>query len=82
MFPALTDSYMPTRPILTFIFFLSYSFTFYLFLAVLSLSLCGGSLSLWRVGATFCCSGWASHRIGFSCCKAQALGTQASGVVA
>ena len=28
-----------------------------------------------------CCSAWASHCGGFSCCRAQALGTQASVVV-
>ena len=29
-------------------------------------------------GATLRCGAWASHRGGFSCCGAQALGTQAS----
>ena len=31
-----------------------------------------------RVGATPCCGIWASHCGGFSCCRAQALSTQAS----
>ena len=29
-------------------------------------------------GATFHCSTWASHPAGFSCCRAQAVGTGAS----
>ena len=33
------------------------------------------------MGATLCCGAWASHGSGFSCCRAQALGTQASVVV-
>ena len=39
-------------------------------------------LPLVAVGATLCCSAWASHCGGFSCCRARALGTQASVVVA
>ena len=34
------------------------------------------------MGATLCCSVWASHCGGFSCCGARALGTRASVVVA
>ena len=34
------------------------------------------------MGATICCGAWASHCGGFSCCEAQALGAQASIVVA
>ena len=41
---------------------------------------CGRSSLLWagflwlhRAGATLCCSAWASHCCGFSCCRAQAL---------
>ena len=37
-------------------------------------------LSLSR--ATLCCSAWASHCSGFSCCRVLALGAQASVVVA
>ena len=37
---------------------------------------------LFRSGATLRCGAWASHCSGFSCCGAQALGTQASVVVA
>lgn len=72
---------MPTQPILTFIFF-NYSFTLRLFLAVLWLSLCAGVLRLPRAGAALCCGGRASRCIGSSCREAQALGDQASGVVA
>ena len=35
-----------------------------------------------RAGATLCCSAWASHCGGFSCCGAQALGARTSVVVA
>ena len=41
-----------------------------------------GSLQLQQAGDTLCCSAWASHRGGFSCCGAQALGVRASVVVA
>lgn len=71
---------MPTQPILTCIFF-NYSFTLRLFLAVLWLSLCAGVLRLPRAGAALCCGGRASRCIGSSC-EAQALGDEASGVVA
>ena len=49
---------------------------------------CGGPLLplagflLWRMGATLCCRAWASHRGGFSCCRAQALSAWASVIVA
>ena len=42
---------------------------------------CMGFLWLWRVGAALHCSAWSSHCGGFSCCRARALGTQASVVV-
>ena len=41
-----------------------------------------GFLQLWRVGATLHCSAQSSHRGGFSCCGARALGVRASVVVA
>ena len=41
-----------------------------------------GFLQLQRVGATLRCGSWASRCSGFSCCRAQALGTWASVVVA
>ena len=41
-----------------------------------------GFLWLQRVGATVRCGVWASHCGGFSCCRARALGTRASVVVA
>ena len=41
-----------------------------------------GFLQLWRMGATLHCGVWASHCSGFSCCGVQALGIQASVVVA
>ena len=34
------------------------------------------------MGDTLLCGAWAYHCDGFSCCRAQALGTQASAVVA
>ena len=47
-----------------------------------SLLLCAGFLQLWRAGATLHCSARASHCGGFSCCRAWALGVQASVVAA
>ena len=41
-----------------------------------------GFLQLRRAGATLHCGAGASHCGGFSCCRAQALGTQASVVLA
>ena len=41
-----------------------------------------GFLQLWRAGATLHCGVQASHCGGFSCCRAQALGTLASVFVA
>ena len=62
---------------LFFIFFkliyLFYLWLYWVFVAVHWLSV---------VGATLHCGAWASHCGGFSCCRAQALGTQASVVVA
>ena len=54
----------------------------YLFLAALGLHCCAWAFSNCSRGATFHCSAWASHCGGFSYCGAQALGTQASVVVA
>ena len=55
----------------------------YLFIGCVGFSLlCAGFLPLWRVGATLRCGVRASHCGGFSCCGAQALGTQALVVVA
>ena len=42
----------------------------------------GGYSSLWCAGATLPCGARASHCSGFSCCRAWALGAQASVVVA
>ena len=44
--------------------------------------LCAGFLQWRRVAATLCCGGRASHCGGFSCCRARALGSWASVVVA
>ena len=55
----------------------------YLFLAALALRCCVRAfLQLRRVGATLSCGAWASYCGGFSCCRARALGTRASVVVA
>ena len=54
-----------------------------LFLAALGLRCCMQAfLWLWRAGATLHCGAWASHCGGLSCHGAQALGVQASVVVA
>ena len=57
---------------------------FYLFIfgCIGSLLLRAGFLQLGRAGATLHCSARASHRGGFSCCRAWALGAWASVAVA
>ena len=57
-------------------FFLIYLFIF----GCIGSSLLRAGFSL--VAATLCCGARASHRGGFSCCGAQALGARASVVVA
>ena len=65
------------------LFILLFYFMYLLFLDVLGLCCCARAfLWLQRVGATLRCGLWASHCSGFSCCRAWALGTQASVVVA
>ena len=59
-----------------------YLFILFIFGCVGSLLLRAGFLLLWRVGVTLHCGAWASHCSGFFCCGAQALGMQASVVVA
>ena len=59
-----------------------FNFSFFTFGCVGSLLLCTGFLQLQRAGATLHCGAWASHWGGFSCCRAWALGTWASLVVA
>ena len=63
------------------IFYRFFFFNLFIFGCVGSSLLCVGFLQLRRAGATLCCGAWASHCSGFSCCRAQALGTQASVVV-
>ena len=63
------------------LFLYIYLFIYY-FGCLGSLLLCTGFLQLRRAGATLHCSARASHCSGFSCCREQALGTQASVVVA
>ena len=61
-----------------------YSFTntrnpFFLFLVVLGLSCCTWAVSsCGEQGLLSSCGAWASHCSGFSCCRAWALGLQAS----
>ena len=66
-----------------FIYSFIYSFI-YLFIygCIGSLLLHAGFLQLQRAGAILCCGARASHCGGFPCCRAQALGTRASVVVA
>ena len=60
--------------------FFNLHFKIYLFLVVwVFTAVCGLSLV---AGAIFCCNEWASHCSGFCCRGAQALGKQASLVVA
>ena len=68
-----------------FSFFLIYKFIYlfiFIFGCVGSLLLCVGFLWFWQVRATLHCIAWDSHCSGFSCCRAGALGTWASVVVA
>ena len=53
-----------------------------LLLCAKSLLLCIGFLQLCQAGTTLHFDVWASHCSGFSCCKAQVLGAQASVVAA
>ena len=54
----------------------------YLFLVVLGLRCCARAFSSCGERGLLCCGAWASHCSGFSCCRARALGAQASVVVA
>ena len=64
------------------IFFILLINLFIIFGCVGSSLLRAGFLQLRRAGATVRCSAQASRCVGFSCCGAQALGTQASVVAA
>ena len=64
------------------LFFLKIYLFIYLFGCIGSSLLCEGFLQLRRAGATLHCGARASHCGGISCCRARALGTQASVVVA
>ena len=66
-----------------FFFFNKFLFIYvFIFGCVGSSLLRAGFLELRREGTTLCCSARASHCGGFSCCRARALGPQASVVVA
>ena len=55
----------------------------YLFMAALGLRCCTQAFSsCGERGLLFGCGSWPSHCSGFSCCRARALGVQASAVVA
>ena len=71
--------------IISFFFFLLYFYFIFPFLAALGLRCCTRAFSSCQErwgGATLHCGARASHCSGFSCCRAQALGTRASVVVA
>ena len=63
-------------------YFRSFIYLLFIFDCIGSSLLHTGFLQLWRVGATLHCSARASHCGGFSCCRAQPLGVQASVAVA
>ena len=65
-----------------FVSFFNIFFFKFIFGCIGSLLLCTGFLWLRRAGATLRCSAQPSPCSGFSCCGAQALGVQASVVVA
>ena len=84
--PALYPSLLncPVKPY-THLLFLKNKFIYlfiYFWLRRVFVAVCGLSLVAASGGSTLCCSVWASHCGGFSCCRAQALGTRASVVVA
>ena len=65
-----------------FIYFYKFIYFIYLFLAALGLHCCAWAFSICgERGGALCCTAWASHCGGFSCCRARALGTRASVVV-
>ena len=64
------------------VLFYLFIFLINLFMAALGLHCCADFLQLQRAGATLRCGVRASHCGGFSCCRARALGTRASVVVA
>ena len=66
----------------SFGFLFSFKYKFIYLLAVGSLLLYGLFSSCRELGLLSSCGTWALHCGGFSCCIAQALGTQASAVVA
>ena len=59
-----------------------YLFIYLIFGCIGSSLLHAGFLQLLRAGATLCCGAWASRCGGFSYCRARALGTWVSAVVA
>ena len=63
-------------PVKLLIFQKTYAFIFFIFGYAGSLLLHSGVLWLQRVGATLCYDMQASHRNGFSCCRAEAQGLQ------
>ena len=86
MSPALAGRFLTTVPpgqsqFSTF-FLLQIYLLIFIFGCVGSSLLHVGFLQLQPAGATLCCGAWASHCGGFSCCRARALGTWASVVVA
>ena len=78
----LNDVYFATIFLVNLCILLFY-FIYLLFLSALGLRCCAWAF-LWlrRVRATLCCGSRASYCGSFSCCGAQALGAQASVVVA
>ena len=75
------DFFFYRKKIYPFILFYYYYY-FFFFLAVLGLRCCARAFSSCGERGLLCCSARASNCSGFSCCRAQALGTQASVVVA
>ena len=65
-----------------FLIYFIYSFLFVFVFGCVGSLLRVGFLQLRRAGATLHCGSQTSHRGGFSCCGAQALGARASVVVA
>ena len=62
--------------------FITFFLFYFIFGHIGSSLLLAGFLWLWRAGTTLRCGARASHCGGFSCCRARALGPQASVVAA
>ena len=74
--------YIYTMASIVFYIYIKYIYFLYIYIYFFNFWLRGVFVAARRAGATLCCGARASHCGGFSCCRALALGAQASVVVA